>query len=69
MPGMMLDGKDALDLANYLCYGAKAGTPVALPKAPPTAEAAKFFQRLVADEKERMAFDKLAVHVLSHTGR
>jgi cytochrome c len=59
MPHLLLDGKDAADIANYLCFGVAAPAPPDLPSAPEAAAVAKAFAALVQDKEQRQAFDKL----------
>lgn len=59
MPHLLLDGKDATDIANYLCFGVTAPAPPDLPAPPDAAVVAKAFAALVQDKDQRQAFEKL----------
>jgi mono/diheme cytochrome c family protein len=59
MPSLALTAKEALDIANYLCFGIGDKVEPIQPPKPSEASATKVFHQLVADEKERDAFGKL----------
>src|SRR5205814_1692450 len=59
MPNMLLDGKDAQDLARYLCASKDEGLDAELPAAPAKEQVVAAFRRVEARAEERAAFERL----------
>lgn len=60
MPHMLLDGKDAQDLARYLCASKEAGLDAELLAAPAKEQVVAAFRRVETRAEERAAFERLS---------